>query len=308
MKKRYNILALLLFLSAGAFAQQDPIVSQYMFNGMFINPAYTGSHKYYNATLLYRKQWVDFKGAPNTQILSLDGPVKGNNSAVGILAANDKIGVTGQTEIYGYYAYHLQIGAKTRLSMGLRGGINYYRADLTELQVWDQEDDVFNSDIRGKVLPNFGTGLYLYTPTFYAGLAVPHLLNYDEKTRFSVDLNEAPKTIRHYYLHTGYVINKDADVIFKPNFLIRYVKNAPVQVDLNLNVLFVERIWIGASYRTGDALVGILELQASKRFRIGYAYDYPINDIRRYNNGSHEFMLAYDFGVDILKMKSPRYF
>lgn len=308
MKKIYIVLALLLGLSQGVVAQQDAIVSQYMFNGMFLNPAYTGSHKFYNATVTYRRQWVGFEGAPTTQIISLDGPLRGTNSGIGFLASNDKIGVTRQTDVYGYYAYHLPVAKETRLSMGLRGGVDYYRADLTDLEVWDQEDQVFASDINGRVLPNFGAGLYLYGPHYYVGAAAPRLVNYDEATRFSANLRDAPNTLRHYYLHAGYVFDQNQDVIFKPNFLLRYVNNAPVQADINLNVLFVQTIWVGASYRTGDAIVGILELQATKRFRIGYAYDHPINDIRRYTNGSHEFMLSYDFGLDIMKMRSPRYF
>src|SRR5436190_22214619 len=125
MKK--NIFTLLLILSPCLlFAQQDALVSQYMFNGLVLNPAYAGTHKYANATSQYRKQWVNFNGAPTTQIISADGPTKSKKVGLGLLLANDKIGVSKQTEIYGNYSYHLDLSSKTRLSMGLRAGGTAY--------------------------------------------------------------------------------------------------------------------------------------------------------------------------------------
>jgi type IX secretion system PorP/SprF family membrane protein len=290
------------------FGQQDPMASQYMFNGLFINPAYAGSHQFYNITSLYRKQWVNFDGAPSTQILSVDGPLKNRNVGLGLLLSNDKIGVSKQTDFYGNYAYHINMGGGLKLSMGLRAGGSYYRAKLTDLTVWDENDEVFAKDINGEFLPNFGSGLYLYSSKLFLGLSVPHILNYKPRTTFYINKTDAPQLVRHYYLTGGYVFDQNENVIFKPSVLVKYVNNAPIQADFNLNVLFNKFLWVGASYRTTDSFVGILEVQANKKLRIGYAYDYPFNNLKKYTNGSHEIMIAYDFGYNILKIKTPRYF
>ena len=87
---------------------------------------------------------------------------------------------------------------------------------------------------------------------------------------------------------------------------VRY--HAPVEADFNLNFLFYNVLWLGGSYRTGDAFVAIVEIQLSKQWRLGYSYDFTTTDIRHYSDGSHEIMLGYDFGYDIQKMKTPRYF
>jgi len=42
--KKY-ILPLMLLLSLQGLAQQEVMISQYMFNGLLINPAYSGSHQ-----------------------------------------------------------------------------------------------------------------------------------------------------------------------------------------------------------------------------------------------------------------------
>ena len=56
--KKLIIAASLIISSLGLKAQQDIMLSQYMFNGLFLNPAYAGSHKYVSATLLHRNQWA----------------------------------------------------------------------------------------------------------------------------------------------------------------------------------------------------------------------------------------------------------
>ncbi|MBK9286452.1 MAG: type IX secretion system membrane protein PorP/SprF [Flavobacteriales bacterium] len=78
------LLALLCTLcGSSAFAQQEVMVSQYMFNGLFLNPAYAGSHHYTSASLLHRDQWVNMEGAPRTSMLGIDGPVMGDRMALG---------------------------------------------------------------------------------------------------------------------------------------------------------------------------------------------------------------------------------
>jgi type IX secretion system PorP/SprF family membrane protein len=96
--------------------------------------------------------------------------------------------------------------------------------------------------------------------------------------------------------------------VLKPSVLIKYIPNAPVEADINLNVLLANILWLGASYRTEDAVVAMVEIQLSKKLRLGYAYDFTLTDVKDYSTGSHEIMLAYDFGYDIMKIKTPRYF
>jgi type IX secretion system PorP/SprF family membrane protein len=66
-----------IILAAGigsAHAQQKAMFTQYMFNGLVINPAYSAVDESLNITALARQQWVGFKGAPNTQTFSVHSP------------------------------------------------------------------------------------------------------------------------------------------------------------------------------------------------------------------------------------------
>ncbi len=67
-------------------------------------------------------------------------------------------------------------------------------------------------------------------------------------------------------------------------------------------------MWLGAGYRTGDALVAMMEYQVTPQLRIGYAYDMTTSKLRTYTTGSHEIMLGLDFGKDLIRIKTPRYF
>jgi type IX secretion system PorP/SprF family membrane protein len=104
------------------------------------------------------------------------------------------------------------------------------------------------------------------------------------------------------------IIATQGELKFRPSFLIKYTANAPVQYDINFNTLISDIIWLGVSYRSEDAVVAIVEYQVNKMFRVGYSYDYTLSEIRNYSSGSHELILGLDFGMNVKKVKTPRYF
>jgi type IX secretion system PorP/SprF family membrane protein len=306
--KKLILLPIVCLMWMAGYSQQHPMLSQYMFNGLILNPAYAGSKDYISTGLLYRKQWVEFDGAPVTQTAFIHGPLKSRKVGIGFSLINDKIGVTNRTDAYGSYAYHLKVGERGKFSMGLQAGVSYYNARLSDLIYWDKNDPVFAEEVQTNLLPNAGVGVYYYERKFYAGLSVPHLLSYDPQKSLSFEVEKVPHQVRHYFFSSGYVAEVNDDFKIKPSVLVKYVPDTPVEFDINCNVLLANTFWIGASYRTGDAIVGIIEYQITRKMRLGYSYDATISDIRNHSSGSHEIMLGYDFGYDIMKMKTPRYF
>ena len=103
--------------------------------------------------------------------------------------------------------------------------------------------------------------------------------------------------------------------IIKPSILLKMVSGAPIQADLNTNVWLKNILGFGASYRTGESVLGMAEVQVTPQLRVGYAYDYTLSNLGRFNSGSHEIMILFDIsknkddkddstGYD----KSPRFF
>ncbi len=302
--KKIIVLTILVLGCNLSFAQQDPMESEYMFNQLFINPAYAGCHPYTDALLLYRKQWVDFPGAPVTEIFSMDGSLKNKNMGLGLVLVNDHLGVTTRTEFYGTYSYHLKLSKKQTLALGLSGGASYYQAALTDLLVWDPGDYVFASNIQNKLIPNFGSGAYFYSDNYYAGFSVPNILSYKPSTLLYIDLLNYPEFQRHYYLTGGYTFMGNSSISWKPSILLKYTDGTPPEADFNLNILMDKLVEVGVSYRTGDSFVGMLELYVVKNLCIGYAYDYPITVMRNSSAGSDEIKISYDFG----RRKKPSMF
>lgn len=308
--KKLIAISIGILAASGLFAQQEVMISHYMFNGLFLNPAYAGSHQYMSATALHRSQWVGMDGAPSTQVFGFDMPFLDNKMGAGLSVINDRIGDTRQLEINANVAYHLQLDKdnKHRLAFGIKAGATNYSARLTDTKVWDNNDPVFTEDINNALIPRFGAGIYYYSDRVYAGISVPTIYAADQKIKINIeDLKDSYYT-RHYYMNAGVVINAGQRFKIKPSVLVKVEEAAPVNVDINCNVLYNNLIWLGVSYRTGDAIVALLDVNVTPQFRIGYAYDFTLSQLNRHSNGTHEVMLGYQFGKDKVKTRSPRYF
>lgn len=308
MKKHYLLFIILLLVASRLQAQQSPLMSHYMFNGLLLNPAYAGSKEFVSSTFLYRKQWTGIEGAPVTYSASLHGLLPKKKLGLGGYIQRDKIGVTSQTDMYADLSYHLTLG-KGKLAAGLQLGLTNFSSEVVRLTYWDPGDKVFDYNTFSNLLPNAGLGLYYYQDLFYAGVSAPFIVNYQEKRSGAIDPSVPVHNMeRRYYITSGAVIETEGDVKLKPSFLVRIEPGSDINYDINLNVLLNDLFWIGASYRSSDAIVALFEYQLSRKFRIGYSYDYTLGTLGRYASGSHEVMLGFDFGYPVLKMKSPRYF
>jgi len=290
-------------LAVGAYAQQDPMYSQYMFNTLAFNPAYAGSGDVFNAMALSRNQWVGFDGAPTTQTLSLNSPLPGGKLAMGGNFIHDVAGPATQNSAFLDIAYRIKTWKDTRLSFGLSGGVNFFQADLASLRTVDSDPQ--NANIKGKALPNFGFGLFWHSPRYYLGISAPKLL---ENTIGTDGLVVTNQEFRHYYLMGGYVFDLSRDVKFKPSFMLRAVDGAPLSLDVDASFLLHERIWLGVMYRVGNAFGVLAQYQVNEQLRIGYAFDMTTTKVGAYSAGTHEIMLSYDFRFTKGRTISPRYF
>src|SRR5690606_15294319 len=86
--KRMTIRTMALLLALGADlnvrGQQNIQFTQYIFNSMSVNPAYTGYKEEWFAQLGLRSQWEGLDGAPQTGLLSIDGIVDPVNKRHGL--------------------------------------------------------------------------------------------------------------------------------------------------------------------------------------------------------------------------------
>ena len=289
---------LLMVLGMQLKAQHAPQFGQYMFNGLVINPAYAGSKGALYTTLLTRAQWTGFTGAPRTANLSIHTTSRNLVNNFGAIALHDRIGAYQRTSLQGIYAYRIPF-EKSSLSFGLQGGFSSLQIAFDRLAKEEDFDPSFEENPT-LLIPQFGAGAYFQHERFYIGLSAPELLRVrgERYQQFFGDLNQ----FRNAFLTGGVLLELGRDVKLKPSFLLKRLAGSPLQTDFNLNLIYKDKLWLGASYRTQDALVGLVELQVLEQMRLGYAFGWSISELRNYNNGSHEIALSYRFGF---KVKSP---
>jgi type IX secretion system PorP/SprF family membrane protein len=289
-----------------------PIYSQYLQNGLLINPAYAGSRGSLSTFLSYRLQWMGIQGAPVFQTVSLNAPTKNDKVGIGLMAQFMQFGFTKSQSIYASYAYRISLG-KGKLSFGLKGGFDRSNTDYSGLITTELGDPVFAANDKPYFLPNFGAGVYYYSDKLFAGASIPSFLNY--KKNISTGSVEAHHDVNEYDIifSAGGLIKFTDAFKFKPSVLIDYSLDKTkklTQFDLNGNFILGDLIWVGGSWRTSEQVaVGILQVQLNPQLMIGFSYDNPVGvgRMNHFSNGSSEFIIRYEFGYKV-SAANPRYF
>ncbi|QBA63570.1 PorP/SprF family type IX secretion system membrane protein [Muriicola soli] len=292
-------------------AQQDAQYTQYMYNTVSVNPGYAGSRGQLSVAALYRAQWVGLEGAPKTQTFNFHTPVGYRGVGLGLSIVNDQIGPTSETYFDMDFSYTIQLAAEKRLSFGLKGSVHMLDIRFSELnQDYTNPggpDPTLQQDIQNKLSPNLGAGVYYHTDKYYLGLSVPRFLqtsHFDESS-----LSTAAEQM-NLYLITGYVFQMNPLWKFKPTILAKVVQGAPLQLDGSVNFMYNDKFIMGAAYRWDAAVSAMAGFQVSPEFLIGLAYDREITELgtARFNDGSFEVILRYDFIKVKDNLKSPRFF
>ena len=306
--------ALVLAAGLGSFtlhAQQEPMYTHYMYNTLVINPAYAGSRDALSLTGLHRSQWVGFEGAPSTQTFTMHAPLKNYPVGLGLSVSNDKIGPVSNTSLFTDFSYIMRLTEKSKLALGLSAGVNMHQSRLNSLDTDQQNDIVFQNNINNRITPDFGFGVYYSRERFYAGLSAPGLLQNKLAVAYQPDGSAlVAREQRHYFFIAGAMIRMTDNLAFKPTTFVKVTAGAPVQADLTASFVIREKLLLGAMARTGDAFGALAGFNITDQFYIGYSYDWSFGlKTGRYNQGSHELVLRYDFLLYGKKqIHSPRYF
>lgn len=304
MKIKFTFLGLLFLLVNSIFAQQEAQYSQYMYNTISVNPAYAGSRNVLSVLALHRSQWVGFEGAPTTNTFSINTPIPETNLGIGVSAISDRIGPTEQTTVSGDISYTIRLSEKTDLSFGAKGTASFFSFDQYKVTPFQANDPKWKS-LSSNMSPNFGVGMYLHSNKYYLGLSIPNLLESNFYNDNDIAINSQS---RNYYLIGGYVIDVSNLIKFKPAIVSKIVTGAPIQIDLSGNTMFMNKFVLGVAYRWDAALSGLAGFQVNDALFVGYSYDFDTTDLSRYNFGSHEIFIRYEFIYKKDKFFSPRFF
>lgn len=271
-----------------AQAQQELQYTQNQFNSnLEINPAYAGANDNASISLRYRNQWSGFEGSPNTLSFNAESKVINKVLALGVTVISDKLGITNSTSVDLSLASHIRVTDRATLSVGIKAGYCMLNADFSKLENIDPTDPLYLTDKLS--IPYLGLGTLYFTNKFYIGFSIPRMLSFE---------NAAPQTRiikAHYFLYGGYRLTVDEHIELRPALLVKYVSAAPVEADIAMDVWYQRKFGLGVSYRTGDAFTFAAKGRIGM-LAFGYSYDMTTSSLHRFNSGSHEIFLGYQFG------------
>src|SRR6476661_540736 len=303
------LLLLLLAVSVQGMAQQTPQLNQYLFNGIYINPAYAG---YKESTYLHsfaRSQWTGMEGAPTTMSASIDASLDDGNMGLALMLNHDQIGAQTQSAAYLNYAYRIRIGndEMSKLSFGIGAGVLQSGLNGSKLRYAEEENSMPMGTIN-KLMPNARAGIYYSNQHFFTGISAENLLT-NRQLRTESELIPIPQT--HVYFTAGAIFPIGQGLEMKPSILIKDDFRGPTSVDLNAFMLLNERVWIGGFYRRSmnlmqrEYLKGLgnssslgftSEVLVMQSIRVGYAFDYSLATTVGRAPGSHELSLGFSLG------------
>lgn len=309
MKKFNILLAGLLLTSVAGYAQQTVRFSNYLFNKMIINPAAAGSNDYIEAMGSYKKQWVGFNGSPQTSFLSVDGSTLDKRLGLGLQVVNDKTGALNQTGVVANLATRVRVADTKWLSLGFSTG--WFRNTLNgnELTYQDPNEIAIPTSTKSIDLLDFKAGIFYKDDKNFAGVSAFNIfkprLNYTGVSRG----NEGVLN-RHYYIFAGRVFSLSPDFAVIPSVLVKVAQagNNQNQADLNAKFSYRGQAALGMSYRNKESVGVFAEYVYNGILRFGYSFDYNTNRLQKYQNGSHEIMVAYRIIQNNQLTDNPRYF
>ena len=312
MKYLYISLIFVLLFAPGSHAQQDPQYTQYMYNMSVVNPAYTkGESGLLNLGTLYRSQWQNTVGAPNTLTFFAHAAFS-DKIEMGVSIVSDRIGdgALKENNLAIDFAYVLKLDDKSTIALGLKGGLTNFESNFNGFRLPEIQDDPAFAENLNDSFPIVGVGAFYNRGNFYTGISAPNLLtstHIENENGISKFGSEAV----HVFLTSGYVYELNSNVKLKPSTMIKIVNGAPLVFDASLNALFNNRFEIGASYRLEDSVSAMFNVAVLPSIRIGYSYDYTLSNLSTFSSGSHEVFVLFD--LDLLGLrkgydKSPRFY
>lgn len=309
MKKINILIPALILLSLAGFTQQTVRFSNYLFNKMIINPAAAGSNDYVEIMGSYKKQWVGFKGAPETSFLSVDGSTLDRRLGLGLQVINDQTGALNQTGVIGNLSTRVRLDENRWLSVGFSTG--WFRNTLNGnvLNYQDPNEIAIPSSSKSVDLLDFKAGIFYKDEKNFAGVSAFNIfkprVNYTGISRGTEGVLN-----RHYYLFAGRVIPLSTDFAVIPSVLVKLAKsgNNQNQVDLNAKLSYRGQAALGLSYRDQESVGVFAEYIFRSTLRVAYSFDFNTNRLQNQQNGSHEIMIAYRIIQNRQLTDNPRYF
>lgn len=278
-------------------AQQIFKISQFVQHNFLYNPAAAGASDRASVGSVVRTMWADMEGGPKTFIAYGDKFFDKQKVGVSAVVYSDKTGPTLRNGGNLNLSYAVKVGENRRVQFGLGAHLLQFRIDHAKIASAIPNDPLLAAPATS-FKGDANAGVYYKSPTLNVGISAMQLIQ--PKLNIIKGTNgedNSGKLYRHYFFTANYNYRVDEETVLTPNFLFKYLPNAPLEFEGGVQLMYKDFIWVGGNYHYQQEYSIFAGIMIENQFSIGYSYD-------RYNtpadlftggNAGHELTLRYFF-------------
>ncbi len=297
MKKLFLLIISIFIFKAVHSQEQSAVFSHYHINPILISPAYAGFAEDHRIHMNIRNQWTGFTEAPKSYGIGYNGPI-GKTLGLGLGLMSETLGNLSNVRLQLNYAFRYQIkDVKFAAGFSTEFLTRKLSQSVLESPLYEHGDLVIEDAVEGNKLFDASLGLYsTFKDKTFVGLTFSNLV----VARIG-DIESGGtdgSLFRYVMFNFGHEFDiEQYNFKLRPSMLIQHIKNKPFQADFNLVGSFVgDKLIAGASYRAGlGGAVGLLLGTNIDVFKLYYSYDLTFQSVQKYNGGTHEVTIAFDF-------------
>ena len=307
---KHIITSIILLISCihTATAQTDTQFTQYWAVPSYYNPAATGRTDFIDIHAIGRLQWVGIDNAPTSFTGLADMPFKfmDKRFGTGVVIHQESAGLYNTLSVGVQLAYKKEKIFNGELSIGAQIGMfnETFKGSKVILPGDDEyhegtDEAIPTNDITGTAI-DFNLGFFYTHKWFWLGASAMHVSSPKISLSEESSMEQSYEFIaeRTFYLMGGSNIPiKNTLLELQPSFMVK-TDTKFFTGEFTARARYRKFLTGGIAYRWKDA-VSLMVGAELKNFTIGYSYDYPVSDISKASNGSHEVFIGYKVKLDL---------
>jgi type IX secretion system PorP/SprF family membrane protein len=303
--KKLLIIAVGIITWSGVMSQYLPMVSHFMYDDLRTNPGSSGSMDMICIDGILREQMAGFPGRPYNIFFNAEAPFNllGAKHGAGISVYSDQIGLNTDISYNLSYAFRFSIGDGT-MGIGIRAGVIQNTLDFKGFYTngTTLDDEYIPKGSPDKNTLTLGAGIFYRSEDIYFGISALNINSPEVATSDESGTSEAVYNLStQYYVTAGYNMQLSNPAWeIKPAVLLKSDIVA-TDIDLNLTCMYNKKIWGGVTYRTGEAVIGMVGFTLMEGLKLGISYDFQTSALMQNTWGSYEVMVNYCFKIGVEK-------
>lgn len=318
-----KLITILLFtlVSMTLLGQKTPLLKNHQEEGLIYNPAFAGSKGHLTLNMSQKFQQTATDGNIISQFFTLHAPIRYTKIALGMNIMHQRLNNMSEVKASVDYAYRIETGFYSNLSLGLSATFNCCANDFKSLKKLALSDDITNSN-HGTLSGDAGVGIQYKSEYFSAGIAMPELL------QSILSRNEGTMKTpieRDYYLTLGTKFSLNNSYAMNVNLLLKstnYITNVDSRIgleyDLNVRLMMHQALYVGLSCRSSNEYtfndLGQMSLGMDLRYhfnnntQLGISFETPFYSPNDLIQNSVELIAVYNLPYKKETLLTPRYF